>query len=250
MLLLYMLWVLFAGMAHNELWALYGFSIDFFICIFYWCTSHVNLKWWILSTDGTPYLAWNVKICIDIKHSIQSHTHFFLKKLVLLLLVSDPDWKIYWLCLPKIIQHKLKVIIIIQSLNIINYLSGWLFLNDNVFFFYQEFLSCYFHFNKVWVAMFHIIFNPLTGHMHSSFIPCNCTFGRIILFPYHPDTKGIFMNFSSYWHVYSKLSFSFTGYHNLRLCLGELSFLGRLFLLWYWKFSLVRQVDLVKLNEL
>ncbi|KAH1068476.1 hypothetical protein GYH30_006154 [Glycine max] len=49
-------------------------------------------------------------------------------------------------------------------------------------------------------------------HMHSSFIPCNCTFGRIILFPYDPDTKG---------------------YHNLRLRLGELSFLGRLFLLWY-----------------
>jgi len=56
-------------------------------------------------------------------HLIQA---FFLlkKKLVLLLLVSDPDLKTYWLCLLKIIQHKLQVIIIIQSLNIINYLSG------------------------------------------------------------------------------------------------------------------------------
>lgn len=31
--------------------------------------------------------------------------------------------------------------------------------------------------------------------MHGSFIPCNCAFGRIILFPYDPDTEGIFANF-------------------------------------------------------
>jgi len=31
--------------------------------------------------------------------------------------------------------------------------------------------------------------------MHSSFIPCNCASGRIILFPYDPDTEGIFTNF-------------------------------------------------------
>lgn len=34
--------------------------------------------------------------------------------------------------------------------------------------------------------------------MHSSFFPCNYTFGRIILFSHDPDSKGIFMNLSSY----------------------------------------------------
>jgi len=45
--------------------------------------------------------------------------------------------------------------------------------------------------------MFYPIFDPSTGHMHSSFFPCDYTSGRIILFSYDPDPKGIIMIFSS-----------------------------------------------------